>query len=485
MSRFLPHVSARLFDRPLLIEPRKLQAIIAGLAERVGVTAAEIVPASATVDAPGYDSTSRRVARPYAFANGIAEISVIGPLVMRAGSIGPDSAPLAAYKDISRQLRAAVDDPEVKGILLRLDSPGGEAAGCFDLADEIFKARAAKPIVALAEDMALSGGYAIASVADEIVATQTGYVGSIGVITTHVDYSRAESNAGIAVTHIHAGARKAGGSPHFPLDPESRDEIQAEIDHLYGIFVSSVARGRNVSDEKIRETEARVYAGAEALERGLIDAIGNEDVARERLQSLIARRASSVSNPYAVRSTGFSAIPAAKNAPASGDQKEVAMIGDLKTGPEGGAGEIIDLAAKLKETEAKLAKQTAIADANASVVASLKMGAKTKLIEKATVEGRLVPANLASVMKLADVMEEAELETYLGGLPKQIHAKAVGVADNVRVSTSGEEDVAGQLGMTAAQMSAFDAIRLVHLDGTVTLKDGRRVSGESINAGRA
>ena len=117
---------------------------------------------------------------------GIAVVPVYGTLVRRA--LGLDAASgLASYSELGAMLDAAAADPDVSGILLDIDSPGGEAGGVFELAQRVRAADAIKPVWAIASDSAYSAAYAIACAASRVFITQTGGVGSIGVIAMHVD----------------------------------------------------------------------------------------------------------------------------------------------------------------------------------------------------------------------------------------------------------------------------------------------------------
>jgi ClpP class serine protease len=132
-------------------------------------------------------------------ADGIAIIRVIGTLVARSGYLGAASG-LTAYSDIADAIEAAATDPGIRAILLDVDSSGGEVGGLFDLVDHIqaIRSQCGKPIWAVADEAALSAAYAIACTADRIYVTQTGEVGSIGVVAVHRDESGADTQAGLA-----------------------------------------------------------------------------------------------------------------------------------------------------------------------------------------------------------------------------------------------------------------------------------------------
>ena len=144
-------------------------------------------------------------------------------------------------------LDAARDDPEVKAILLDIDSPGGESGGVFDLADRIRAATLVKPVWAVANDMAFSAAYALASAAQKVYVSRTGGVGSIGVIAIHVDQSLRDAQEGLHFTAVYAGDRKNDLTPHAPLSNDAQRFLQGEVDRVYGLFVDTVARQRGLS----------------------------------------------------------------------------------------------------------------------------------------------------------------------------------------------------------------------------------------------
>ena len=173
----------------------------------------------------------------------IAVVSVIGTLVSRSGYLDAASG-LASYADIGDAIGEAMADPSVRGVILDVDSSGGEVGGLFDLVEQIgaIKAASQKPLWAVANEGALSAAYAIASTADRLYVTRTGEVGSIGVVAVHVDESGADAKAGLAWTFVFAGERKVDGNAHEPLSERARTTIQADVDRLYAEFCALVAR---------------------------------------------------------------------------------------------------------------------------------------------------------------------------------------------------------------------------------------------------
>lgn len=273
----LPYIATRLFNTPLMIHPGKLHAIVAGLSDRFGVIVSPEPQAYAT-------PTGRREKGGFrALDNGVAVIDVFGILAHRGG-MQADSSYVQGYDQLARQLEAALADDAVRAILLNVDSPGGEVAGAFQFADQVRAARGIKPIAAIAGDMAASAAYLIASATDSVSITPTGMVGSIGVVTSHVDMSRAMDSMGMAVTYIYAGAHKIDGNPLQPLSQDVAASIQADVDFYYNMFVGRVAGYRPATDAAaLKATEARIYIGEQALAARLADRVETPDQAIARL----------------------------------------------------------------------------------------------------------------------------------------------------------------------------------------------------------
>lgn len=219
---------------------------------------------------------SSRTDRTYGLIDGVAIIPVRGVLMPGNFAWGDWAT---GYDWIRLGVLTAAADPDVRAIVLDVDSPGGTVAGCFDLADTIHAARGNKPIWAILSENAYSATYAIASAADHITVPRTGGTGSIGVIWMHVDWSKALEEAGIKVTFVTYGARKADGHPEIPLDKEALARIQADIDTMGELFVNTVARNRNLAADKVRDTEAATFLGADGVSRGLADAVMAPDAA--------------------------------------------------------------------------------------------------------------------------------------------------------------------------------------------------------------
>jgi len=209
---------------------------------------------------------------------------------------------------LKRDILDAVKDPEVASIFLDVDSPGGTVDGTEELAGAIREARAVKPVVAYTDGIMASAAYWIASSADMIyISGETPAVGSIGVVTAHVDYSGYEDKMGIKTTEIYAGKYKRIASEYKPLSAEGRQYLQDQVDYLYTIFVTTVAAARpqklTIPEEgAIPWAEGKLFTGIQAIDAGLADGVETKDriiadmaqdaagmIRRERVAAIIRR----------------------------------------------------------------------------------------------------------------------------------------------------------------------------------------------------
>ncbi|WP_413535058.1 S49 family peptidase [Rahnella inusitata] len=280
----LPHLAQRLFNTPLALHPRKAEVVMAALTDRFGLTRIQSMSDWDDDD----DSTFTRQARDtgYDVVEGVAVIPIQGTLVQKLGTLRPYSG-MTGYDGIRACFLQALNDSDVKAICLDIDSPGGEVAGCFDLADVIYASRGSKPIWAILSESAYSAAYALASAADKIIVPRTGGVGSVGVIVMHVDWSQKIKSDGLQVTIITYGDRKAESNPYEPLSDTARKAIQSDIDEMGRLFVSTVSRNRGIAERTVRDTEAACFLGADGVQLGLADRVSSPDAAFRDLLQLV------------------------------------------------------------------------------------------------------------------------------------------------------------------------------------------------------
>ena len=287
--KHLTHVASRFVNTPLMIHPPKLEVIIKALGPRLGIDPEAVLARRVPLDATATLMSRYEEAgddRDYAVLDGVAVIPVQGTLLKKESFMSAWSGS-SSYEQIQRQIASAIADAGVSAVLLDIDSPGGETAGCFDLVDFIFSARKEKPIWAVANDIALSAAYAIASSAERIWLNRTGAVGSIGVYALHMDQSGFDKDLGVKYTYVFAGARKVDANPHEPLTDRAQSDIQDEVDREYGIFTDTVARNREASKKAIVATEASVLWADNAIPL-LADDLGTFDDAMDALRGAIS-----------------------------------------------------------------------------------------------------------------------------------------------------------------------------------------------------
>ncbi|MDY6819270.1 MAG: signal peptide peptidase SppA [Halobacteriales archaeon] len=206
----------------------------------------------------------------------VAEVAVEGPIT-RNGSGGPLPArPGGTAADaIVEQIERADEDRHAKGLVVRLNTPGGEVVPSDDIrrAVEAFDG----PTVAYTTDRCASGGYWIASGCDQLVARDASLVGSIGVLGSRVTAHELLDRVGLSYEQLTAGEYKDAGVPLKELSDQDRQYLQGLIDGFYETFIDRVTDGRELEEAAVRDTEARVYLGEEAAEIGLVDALGDQD----------------------------------------------------------------------------------------------------------------------------------------------------------------------------------------------------------------
>ncbi|MSL00612.1 S49 family peptidase [Escherichia coli] len=281
MRRNLSHIIAAAFNEPLLLEPAYARVFFCALGREIGAASLSVPQQQVQLDAPGmlaetdeYMAGGKRPARVYRVVNGIAVLPVTGTLVHRLGGMRPFSG-MTGYDGIVACLQQAMADSQVRGILLDIDSPGGQAAGAFDCADMIYRLRQQKPVWALCNDTACSAAMLLASACSRRLVTQTSRIGSIGVMMSHVSYAGHLAQAGVDITLIYAGAHKVDGNQFEALPAEVRQDMQQRIDAAHRMFAEKVAMYTGLSVDAVTGTEAAVFEGQSGIEAGLADELIN------------------------------------------------------------------------------------------------------------------------------------------------------------------------------------------------------------------
>lgn len=300
-------ICAALFDRPHFYHPGKAEMMLRMLGPRLTGQAITIVNGEGGVDHVAFangrpsagvlgDRMGRSIDKngvvPFDVVEGAAIIGVEGTLVQKGAWIGQSSGE-TSYQGLITQAVRAERNPAIKSAVIEVDSFGGQVNGAFEAAAALRSLSKAKPTIAILTDYAYSAGYLLASQARQIIMPPFGGAGSIGVVMMHADFSGWLENEGIKVTFIHAGKKKVDGNPYQHLAADQQEKWQAEVEAMRDQFAAVVAKGRGsrLTKAAALKTEAEAFTAAEALELGLVDAIGDSQAAFEAFIKESNRRA--------------------------------------------------------------------------------------------------------------------------------------------------------------------------------------------------
>lgn len=275
---------------PWAIQPERLPLMAAVLARWAvaGVPPQAVMEGVradvATFDARRGDAAGRSV------KGNIAVLPFYGTVVQRTSANDEMSGGgLMSISKYTQQLRAAVADDSVGGILMDIDSPGGSVYGVQELASEILAARATKPIYAVANSLAASAAYWVGAAASEFYVTPGGQAGSIGVFMAHRNMAAAMEKEGIETKLISAGKYKTEGNPFGPLTAEAEANLQDTVDTYYGAFTRGVATARGVNVAAVREGmgQGRVLSATDSVKAGMADGVMTFDEVLQKLAQAI------------------------------------------------------------------------------------------------------------------------------------------------------------------------------------------------------
>lgn len=182
---------------------------------------------------------------------------------------------------VVEELKKAKEDPQIKGVILNVNSPGGSVYASERIANEIKALKEAqKPVYTVMREMAASGGYYISAPTDRIYASNETWTGSIGVIIQSYSLQGLFEKYGIKEQNITTGKMKDAGSQGRDMSKEEKEYFQGLVDSAFDRFVKIVSEGRGISEREVRKlADGRVYDGSQALSNGLVDKIGDLDSA--------------------------------------------------------------------------------------------------------------------------------------------------------------------------------------------------------------
>lgn len=339
-----------------------------------------------------------------------------------------------SYAQLAIDFQALLDDPNVETIVLDLDSPGGEVTGCQEFADQVYKARARKRIVAYVDGSACSAAYWIASAAERVITSPTGLLGSIGTMASIVDDREAMASAGYREIVL-----VSSQSPRKHVDVASEDgqrEIVAVLDAFAQVFVEDVARNRGVTAERVLADFGRggVFVGRAAVAQGLADAIGDFEGLVASLQQpglpasgAAAARSSQSENMMQTRTLKLEARTGAPQAAAVGSGDEVTIRAERAVMcTDGDTGTVVEV----------LENVTAVAVETSAGVVKYLLEAEvevTKAAETAGGEGGGTEPAEAPAQATGELADVAALEARYPALCQELRTQAI-TAERTRVT---------------------------------------------------
>ncbi len=319
MTKDYQHIISLALNTPWAILPEKLAVILDLLALRAN---------GGTLSEEEIQARIGAVARPQARTSGAIAVLPLHGVIIPRGDMLAESSGAVSVERFTAMLRQALADPQVGGIIIDIDSPGGIVSGVEELSSEIFRARSAKPLAAIASPMAASAAYWIGTAAGELAVMPSGEVGSIGVFAAHEDISGMLEQQGVKVSLVSAGKYKVEGSPFGPLTEEAMAYIQERVNDYYGMFIRAVARNRGVAVTDVRSGfgEGRVVGAQKAIQMGMADRVAT-------LDEMIQRMARNMGRPNGAKAIRLEAFtfptgPSLDPTPFSREEEDAILFGD-------------------------------------------------------------------------------------------------------------------------------------------------------------
>lgn len=306
--------------------------------------------------------------------NGIAVVHIEGPLEHK------DSWCWDSYEGIVARVCEAAEDDEVRAVVLKFDSPGGDVDGLNEAVAELVrvKEQAGKPFYAYANELAASAAYALACSCDEIYLPEAAGVGSIGVISCLAEMTKRDKKEGFHFEIVASGERKPDGNPHIEISDGARKRVRKRVDTLAAMFFDLVASSRGLSVEKVESYQADVFYGSEAVKKRLADGVSSWP----DFVQLISDSLDGLDNAPAARSRSEKPTDRSMTAAAGKESKAMGLLALRK--------KKTDALAALKAAKTEAAKKKAGSDfraacralADAEAVAEAKKMKKTKYVEE-------------------------------------------------------------------------------------------------------
>jgi signal peptide peptidase SppA len=252
---------------------------------------------SAAGDSKADGSSSGSDALMMRFKDHIQVVKLSGMIIDKADA-GLFSSSAGSSNSALKDLRKALTNDKVKGVLLRVNSPGGTVPTSQELYEAVLKLKEkGKPVVVSMGDVAASGGYYVACAADRVVANPGTLTGSIGVIINLMNFKGLADKIGVTPAVIKSGEFKDIASPYRPMTQAEHDILQALIMDSYDQFTTAVSKGRKLPIDTVKKiADGRIYSGRQAQKLGLVDELGTYSDAVASLQTICKQRYSLKNN---------------------------------------------------------------------------------------------------------------------------------------------------------------------------------------------
>jgi signal peptide peptidase SppA len=268
-----PHIAEMVFNTPLLAKGELVENVAQYVAARIAGTE------KSTQNSEQELSAKRMGVIPLGDPEkdgSMAVIAVHGILVPRRGTMTAECSEIMSFELLRNQISKAMNDSQIKEIVLDIQSGGGTAQAAFECAAYIYEAQKQKPIRAVINFNAYSAAYLIASACTEIIISETGGVGSIGVYQKRLDISAYYKDMGVIMHTFYRGAKKVFMHPDLEMSDEEKEHIESGIEKTYQQFVNAVAKYRNMSVDEVQATEADCFNGQEAIDLKLADTLSSD-----------------------------------------------------------------------------------------------------------------------------------------------------------------------------------------------------------------
>lgn len=363
----------------------------------------------------------------YEVRDGVAIVPIEGVMSPRMNLMANVSGGTSTEL-LARDVRAATADPKIKGIILKIHSPGGAVLGTQDAAAAVLAARGVKPVFTLVDGLMASAGVWVGSAAEErYISSMVDQVGSIGVAMQHVDKSRMQENAGIKVTDIYAGKYKRIATENAPLTEAGRADLQHTVDTIYSIFVGDVANHLGVSVEKVLSdmADGRLFIGQQAIDAGLVDGVASLD----QLVAEVRDRAKWRPLPSGGSRVKMSTTAASNGPPPNGSNSTMNITEQVAQW----AAENPDGAAALRAEGAAAERARLNAEHETALAKAREQGAASERDRVAGVRAASLPGHEALIERLAADGHTTPTEAALAVLTAERELRSAAV--NARVTT--------------------------------------------------